>query len=235
MGSNRVKHLRDFYGTLQLLEERLGGRRTLSTCDGRMPWPNRGAYFFFEPGEVRSDSGDGLRLVRVGTHALTKHSRTTLWQRLSQHRGSRTTGGGNHRGSIFRLFVGTALMHKHPDMRCESWGRDSSAGSEIRRGEQRLERLVSQYIGAMSVLWVPIDDEPGPDSLRGKLERNAIALLSNLGEPTHDPPSKGWLGHHCSRERVRTSGLWNFNHVEEAYEPDFLRVFKRLTKEAQSC
>src|SRR5690242_13971991 len=96
-----------FYEILGTLEKKVGGKRTLAECDGRMPWPRRGVYFFFEPGEVRSDSGGGPRVVRVGTHALANGSTTTLWRRLSQHRGSKRSGGGNHRGSIFRLLVGT--------------------------------------------------------------------------------------------------------------------------------
>ena len=63
-----------------------------------------------EDGECRSDSGDGLRVVRVGTHALTSSSRTTLWKRLSQHKGQKASGGGNHRGSIFRLLVGSTVL-----------------------------------------------------------------------------------------------------------------------------
>ena len=35
-----------------------------------MKWPARGVYFFREAGESRSDTGEGLRVVRVGTHAL---------------------------------------------------------------------------------------------------------------------------------------------------------------------
>ena len=30
--------------------------------------------------------------------------------------------------------------------------------------------------------------------MRGYIERNAIALLSNYGKPAIDPPSPGWLG-----------------------------------------
>jgi hypothetical protein len=63
-----------------------------------MVWPKRGVYFFFETGESRSDSGSGPRVVRVGTHALREGSRAKLWTRLSQHQGTITTGGGNHRG-----------------------------------------------------------------------------------------------------------------------------------------
>jgi hypothetical protein len=38
-------------------------------------------------------------------------------------------------------------------------------------------------------LWLSVDDEPGPQSLRGCIERNAIALLSNYGKLPIDPPS----------------------------------------------
>ena len=106
--------------------------RWLSSCTGRMAWPERGVYFFFESGEERSDSGTGLRVVRVGTHALTSGSSTTLWNRLSQHRGSGRSGGGNHRGSIFRLIVGAALMKPEPGDAAASWGRGSSADSDTR-------------------------------------------------------------------------------------------------------
>ena len=64
---------------------------------------------FFEESELRSDSGDGLRVVRIGIHALKRGSRKSLWNRLAQHRGIIKRGGGNHRGSIFRLLAGTAL------------------------------------------------------------------------------------------------------------------------------
>ena len=76
---SRRRDLARFYGLLDGLEARLGGMRTLADCDGRMSWPTRGVYFFFEDGEERSDSGSGLRGVRVGTHALMAKSRTRLW------------------------------------------------------------------------------------------------------------------------------------------------------------
>lgn len=106
---NRVADTSRFYHLLAGIEGRIGGRPVLAACDGRMDWPQRGVYFFFEAGEQRSFSGAGDRVVRVGTHAVTDKSRTTLWARLSQHRGSAKSGGGNHRGSIFRLLVGRAL------------------------------------------------------------------------------------------------------------------------------
>ena len=70
-----------FYEILADLEERVGGKERLADCHGRMGWPKRGVYFFFEDGEERTDSGVGLRVARVGTHALSDRSKATLWNR----------------------------------------------------------------------------------------------------------------------------------------------------------
>ena len=223
----RLDHLKRFYASLALLEETLGGARRLSDSSGRMRWPKRGIYFFMESGEVRTDTGNGLRIVRVGTHALTVGARTKLWHRLSQHRGPARSGGGNNRGSIFRGLVGTALMKKD-DYDCPFWSQGGSAPRDVREHEQPLERAVSKVIGAMPFLWLAIEDEPGRDSLRGYVERNAIALLSNVDKSSLDPPSHSWLGHLCAKALVRASGLWNSNHVDEAYDPAFLDSLDRL-------
>ena len=217
----RLDDLRRFYHILDVLEARLGGARFLAECNGRLRWPQRGVYFFMEQGEERSDTGTGRRIVRIGTHALTQGSKTKLWSRLSQHRGQITSGGGNHRGSIFRLIVGTALMagddHVFP-----TWGKGSTASAAIRTGETHLECEVSKVIGAMPFVWLAVDDDPGKASLRGYIERNSIALLSNYRKPRLDPASQTWLGQFCTRERVRESGLWNSNHVDDEYDPEFL-------------
>jgi hypothetical protein len=182
-----------------------------------------------EGGEMRSDSGVGPRIVRVGTHALKAGSTTRLWTRLSQHRGQASNGGGNHRGSIFRLIVGSALTARD-GRACATWGIGTSANSEIRSSEISLERQVSRYIGMMPFVWIDIDDEPGAESLRGYIERNAIALLSNYDKEPIDSPSADWLGHYCDREKVRKSGLWNSNHVDDKYDPKFLDRFEELVR-----
>lgn len=131
------------------------------------------------------------RIVRVGTHALKGASRTKLWSRLSQHRGP-SNGSGNHRASIFRLIVGAALIRRDK-LSFPTWGEGNSAKAQVRRGEITLERKVSEVIGKMSLLWLPIGDEPGPNSQRGYIERNVIALLSNYGKDPLDPPRKTGL------------------------------------------
>jgi hypothetical protein len=227
MNVARQQDLVRFYTILDELEHRIGGVRKLDDCRGRMNWPQRGVYFFREPGEMRSDTGEGPRIVRIGTHALKKGGSTTLWNRLSTHRGQLRNGAGNHRGSIFRLIVGTALINRD-SQNFPTWGEGDSAAKEIRTAEVELERAVSRVIRSMPFLWLSIGDEPGPESLRGKIERNSIALLSNFEKEPIDPPSQHWLGHHCDRSRVRASGLWNQNHVDESYTPDFLDELERL-------
>ena len=235
MADRRAADTQRFYELLDRLEDRIGERRKLADCNGRMKWPERGIcgiYFFFEAGEARSDSGAGCRIVRVGTHGLKAGSRSTLWKRLRQHRGAASSCNGNHRGSIFRGLVGKALAQQPGIDLPSSWGVGSSPGEAARRlgvdpvsvkqAEAELEARVSRHIRAMPFLWLNVGDERGPESDRGTIERNAIALLSGYCEPALDPPSADWLGGSSDRCRVRRSGLWNNRHVDEKYNPCFL-------------
>jgi hypothetical protein len=227
MDSERLVHLQEFYSLLNRLEQQTGGAQTLGVFSDKVTLPKRGVYFFREHDEPRSNSGLGQRIVRVGTHAVISKAKSTLRSRLSQHRGQKKSGGGNHRGSIFRLLVGTSLIERD-GLLFPTWDKGSSAPSETRAGEVALELEVTRVIGAMPFLWLAIEDEPGPGSLRAYIERNSIALLSNFERSPLDPPSPGWLGHYCNRERVRKSGLWNSDHVEKSYDHAFLQCLDKL-------
>jgi hypothetical protein len=185
-------------------------------------------YFFFEPGEVRPNGAP--RLVRVGTHAVSAGSGTTLWNRLSQHRGS-TSGGGNHRGSVFRLHVGGALLSRDDTLapKPETWSKGgSSPTSEAKASEAHVEHAVSRCIGAMPFTWVEIDDEPSAASLRAVVERHSLGLLSSAIAAGLEGPSPAWLGHHCRHETVRGCKLWNVKCVDGGYDPSFLDTFESL-------
>lgn len=230
----RLEDIKRFYALLDQLKKKVGGCRYLENAHGRMDWPERGVYFFYEPGERLSTSDDGGRVVRVGTHALIERSSTTIWNRLRQHRGTLKgsyPGGGNHRGSIFRLHVGTALIAKEnwSESISGQWGVGSSAKKQVRKDEYPLEKAVSNHIRKMPFLWIAVNDKPGPNSLRAYIESNAIALLSNYSSSASpiDPSSGSWLGHWAKSDEVSKSGLWNVNHVTDKYDPNFLLDLKR--------
>ena len=213
-----------FYSLLAMLAQRPWQGRQLSELSGKHGWPHRGVYFIQEPGEYRAGAAHTQRVVRVGTHAVSANSNSTLWGRLRAHRGTRN-GGGNHRGSIFRLHVGAALLARdhgdHP-----TWGVGSSAPKHTRDQEGKLEHLVSTTISEMTVLWVDVPDEPSAGSARATIERNSIALLSGGFVPV-DPPSEQWLGRESPKDTIRRSGLWNLNHVSDQYDPRFLDILER--------
>ena len=167
-------------------------------------------------------------MVRVGTHALGRGADTSLWGRLRAHRGVVASGGGNHRGSVFRLLVGSALMQRDPRLAIDTWGQGSTAPRDVREAENALECRVSDVIRRMPFLWLDVPDAPGPNSLRAVVERNSIGLLSNARGQVLDPASSTWLGLDCSREAVRRSGLWNVQHTEDIYDPAFLDALERL-------
>lgn len=106
--NDRLKDLKHFYDLLAHLENNNGTKLNLGSCHGKMNWPKQGIYFFYEDTEIRTESGKGCKVVRVGTHALKEGSKSTLWSRLSNHKGRRS-GLGNHRGSIFRLLLGISI------------------------------------------------------------------------------------------------------------------------------
>ncbi len=218
-------HLTRFYELIADLVDRNGTRRLID-CHGRMDWPMRGVYFFFEDGETRLDGSP--RVVRVGTHAVSEGSRTTLWNRLSQHRGT-TSGGGNHRGSIFRLHVGGALLDtRRVALVSDSWGQGSNAPKEVRRTENAVEQAVSEYIGAMPFTWIDIDDESSKHSKRAIIEQNSLGLISAAINAGIESPSSDWLGHHCRHAAVRSSGMWNVKHIHGQYDPRFLDEFASI-------
>jgi hypothetical protein len=90
--------------------------------------------------------------------------------RKHRHRGT-GGGSGHHRGSIFRLHVGHALLARD-GIQLPTWGVGSTAPAAVREdeairtAEADCEQRVSKHLGAMTVLFVAIPDEPGPRSAR---------------------------------------------------------------------
>jgi hypothetical protein len=224
-----IDDLQWLYSLLARLFDAPGQGRALRELPASSALPKRGVYFFGEPGEFRVSSPAMRRIVRVGTHAVSTGSKSTLRGRLKQHLGTRA-GGGNHRGSIFRLHLGKALLARD-SADLPTWGIGSAAplavreSETIRAAEADWEQRVSAYIGGMTVCWIDVPDEPGPQSVRAIVERNAIALLSNQFAPI-DRAGDSWLGRFSPRHEIRDSALWNLNYVADVYDPTFLNTLE---------
>lgn len=210
----RGQHLRSIYGLLSQAIER-GDSFLLAELSTRS-LPRKGVYIFLDDAELNF-LGDCPRIVRIGTHGVSAGSKSTLRNRLRNHLGT-AEGGGNHRGSIFRLHVGQALLTRdgrHRDF--PSWGSGQDAPLEVRGSESVLEREVGQYLRRLRVVVIELDDPSSKKSLRAYVESNLIALLTEGGAPL-DVPNPNWLGKWADADAIRSSGLWNVRDVGRRYD-----------------
>ncbi|CPR19093.1 conserved protein of unknown function [Candidatus Filomicrobium marinum] len=213
--SRRVEAMRELYQAIDK-RRRTGGMFTLSEL-GMKKLPVRGVYIFIDKSE-RNFLGRRGRIVRIGTHAVSEGSKSTLRNRLRNHAGLRD-GTGNHRGSIFRLHVGRAVLEReNASAALPSWGEGQDAPIHVRAHEVSMEQLVSDYLKKLEVLVLDIDDTPSKHSLRAIVERQLIALCSESLIPI-DRPSKAWLGLSSPMRLIAESGLWNLRDVGRAYDP----------------
>lgn len=225
MKNQQKKDIDRLYQVLSRLETELGGKQLISKCSGPQGWPVSGVLLFYELGELRTN-WKKLRITWVCTHGVSGGTKSILWNRLYAHRGTEITGGGNHRGSIFRKHIGAAISRKDPRLAISSWGVGQSANAMISKNEVALEKKVSLHIGKMSVLWLAIVDEAGPASDRAYIKRNLIGLLAGKNGP-QDPPSKNWLGQFSAKERIQQSGLWNLQHLNYEYSSECIDVIEK--------
>lgn len=211
-----------FYKALDRLRGKQG-KITFSELEEKASMlPKRGVYFIFDPNEKRLRNPDQPRCVRVGTHAVSRGSKSTLLTRLLAHRG-KLDHGGSHRASVFRRHVGAALLKRGFRGPVPSWG-SRHARPGVREKEQRLEEAVSRRIGKMQILWIAVPGKSEPGSDRSFIERNSIRLLNGQTGP-FDSPKGNWLGRKSTDKKIRESGLWNVEHVDSSCHDGFLDTF----------
>jgi hypothetical protein len=210
----RIKDLDRLYGWISA--ERRAGRVFPFADLSRRDIPMRGVYIFLDPAELNFRK-EAPRVVRIGTHAVSAGSQASLRGRLRSHLGP-ANEVGNHRGSIFRLHVGRAMLESGPGhASLASWGQGQDAGPEIKALEQAHEIMVSRYLRQLEVVLLAIDDEPSKDSMRARIEMQLIALFSDTMRPI-DRPTSEWLGLKSTVVPIRQSGLWNVRGVGGKYE-----------------
>lgn len=214
----RIRHLGKLYAMINKARQQGCTFRLADLGDQELP--ARGVYIFVDPAEPNF-MGDAPRIVRIGTHAVSKGAKSSLRNRLRNHLGT-SSGSGNHRGSIFRLHIGRAMLEAEGrGERLSSWGLGQAASAKIRACEVEHEMRVSEYLSCLEVFIVPIDDEPSKDSLRAHVETQLIALCSD-GLQTIDKPSPKWLGRRSPMEPIVRSGLWNLRDVGRHYKTNGL-------------
>jgi hypothetical protein len=172
--------------------------------------PTRGVYIFSDASEDSILAPSQPRVVRIGTHAVSRGATSTLRTRLRTHLGT-ARGGGSHRSSIFRLHMGNSFIQQHSLRGFGEWGQGMTANQETRTAEAELESTVSSAMRQLLVSVIPVDDEASPRSLRALMERAMIGLFTE-GADYLEPPTPEWLGQNSTRSEIRESGLWNLQH-----------------------
>lgn len=209
----RIRDLDRFYGWIDA--EREAGRAFPFAALSTRVVPKRGVYIFLDPTELNF-RGIKPRVVRIGTHAVSAGSQASLRGRLRTHLGP-TNEIGNHRGSIFRLHVGRAMLEAGLGLASlPTWGEGQDASPEIKALEQAHEIAVSRYLQRLHVVLLDINDEPSKHSMRARVEMQLIALFSDTMRPI-DLPSSEWLGLKSPVAPIRQSGLWNIRGIGGKY------------------
>ena len=168
--------------------------------------PTKGIYFFYEEGENSPHTGK-QRIVRIGTHGASR----TLKARIKKDHYN-----GNREGSIFRKYLGSALLKRGraSEDRIGEWRKRRKLSSRWREFEG-IECKVSEVLRSKFFFRVVC-----VDSLK---ERKMFEekLIATIAACPVCKPSDNWLGHFAWREKVRKSGLWNSNFVDS---------FRRITE-----
>ncbi|MFQ5947125.1 MAG: hypothetical protein ACE5MG_10300 [Candidatus Methylomirabilales bacterium] len=135
----------------------------------------------------------------------------------------------NKNFSVFRKFLGGALLRReHPHHPCLEpgpgqghWERQDA--EKCPRCQPVEDRITELLRSSFAFRCVAVDDR----ELRNDLEKKLIGSLSRC---LVCKPSAGWLGQHAYSEKVRSSGLWNSNHVAgpDEMSPEDLRAFREL-------
>jgi hypothetical protein len=161
--------------------------------------PRNGIYFFHERSE-------GRRIVRVGTH----RGNARLYDRLRDHYGTRRSFRAWRRTSDFRYHLGAALLNRDQNPQLEAWL--DRKGDRMREVETQVTELLHSTF-TFRVLSVDDLDE------RLMLERALIGALS-----ASPRMSEQWLGLYAIDPKVRTSGLWNSDHIGATHPLDMERL-----------
>ena len=187
----------------------------------QVPFSN-GLYFFLESGE---ESAHGRpRITRIGNHPRVQGR---LVGRLGDHYATRPNAKN---GSVFRRYLGGALLRRDGNEQCLAPGPglghwELGTGRECERCVEYEERVTARLRDSFAFACVRIDDQ----ELRNRLERRFIASVAQCDTCR---PSADWLGAYAYPRQVRSTGLWNSNHIDDPPATDVdIDTFRILARE----
>jgi hypothetical protein len=203
--------------------------------------PKDAVYFFYEKGEEWGHGGARNRVVRVGTH-----KKGNFQSRMRDHYvdDSRIDAMSRNKPkpsdrSIFRKNIGRAIIARDGIEYAEVWEIDFTSKSNRDRFSHRrrisietdIEKKVSDELRKrFEFRFIPV---PSGDSVIGRkgLESPLIATFSRsvIGRKGLESPliatfsrcqkcraSPAWLGNYSPVEKVKSSGLWLSQHLNDS-------------------
>ena len=238
VGGSRPTPLQELYRKISELQDKTDGPYYLSDCTGHQNWPERGIYIFLtKDSQPETYPQTEMSVARVGTVGVATGSSNSLWNRLRQHRGNTRghhEGGGNHRGSIFRLHVGRSIIEKENlHDKYPFWGQKHSQWPDdvetkaVREMEHPLEKRVSDHIRSLPFLVLAVPGDAGPQSDRASIEKRLISTFSFYRRSHANLIDGDRLTNHSPKPEVYKTGMWNIDHVEGFSSPS---VAKDLDK-----
>ena len=177
-----------------------------------------GIYILFEQGEIAHGVD---RITRVGSH----RSDDCLLMRLNEH-----FINENKDRSIFRKNIGRAILNKSHDPYLSTWELDLTSRKSRERYAYRIDhhrqaQIESEVTVIMrskfSFCVIPVEGKENR-------KRYESRLIATVAQCTQCRPSKNWLGLYSTKEKIRSSGLWNYQHV--AGDTISQIEFERLTR-----
>jgi hypothetical protein len=197
--------------------------------------PSNGVYFFYESGEYWGHGGQKPRVVRIGAHRegnLVSRMRSHYVADSTIRRLDYDRAAPKDR-SIFRKNIGRALLAKSRSRYLKVWDWDATEKShralvQNHRDimvEQRLEKRINRILAER--FWFRVLPTPSQEGVLGVggLEARLIGTVAGCGNCR---ASDAWLGHFSPQHKVRHSGLWLSQHLDdESLRPsDWPKIIK---------
>jgi hypothetical protein len=203
--------------------------------------PSNGIYFFYEQGEIWGHGDSKPRVVRVGTHK-DGNFRSRIAEHFLLNEAKMNFDASKsppHDRSIFRKNIGRVLLNKDNDSYLKIWGIDFTTKAnrinfcglrDIAKERQIEEKITEILRKRFSFRFILIDSQAHRIG-SGGLES---AVIGTLAHCIKCQPSSDWLGRQSPVQRIRESGLWLVQHLDNLpMSEENLHVFTEAVRKTQ--